>query len=172
VCAACLAFVTSSEQIGNLGGLSGADDVCRARAMDGELPGAAVPGNYKAWLSDDTGSPSTRFRCTQASCSSQGYKRVDDEPVASDWSTLTSGTLEHAISVTESNGTVGNDGAWTHTTITGTEVGIGVNHCSNWGGTVGRGDWGEVLAKNSAWTDPNQGAPCGVPLRLYCFQQS
>src|SRR4051812_33658723 len=101
-CGACLAFVTSTVHNGNLGGLNGADGICQARAAAGGLPGASTPGTYKAWLSDNLGdSPSTRFRCTQASCSSQGYKRVDDSPIASDWSTLTDGTLEFAISVTE-----------------------------------------------------------------------
>jgi hypothetical protein len=171
-CAACLAFVTSTAQNGNLGGLTGADDICRARAVDGELPGAAVPGNYKAWLSDTTGSPSTRFRCTQASCSGQGYTLVDGEPIASDWSTLTDGTLEHAISVTESNGTVLSNGVWTHTTIAGTKEGFATGHCSNWSVSNPLGSFGEVLAKDSDWTSPGALVTCAAEFFLYCFQQS
>ena len=62
-CGACLAFVTSTLQQGNLGGLSGADALCTTRAQAANPP---LPGIYMAWLSDDTGSPSSRFRCTQA----------------------------------------------------------------------------------------------------------
>ena len=175
MCGACLAFVTSTKHDGNLGGLSGADAICQARAVDGDLPGAAVPGTYKAWLSDTTGSPSTRFRCTQVSCSSQGYKRVDNEPIASDWSTLTDGTLEHAISVTETNDAVLANGVWTHTTIAGTQSPF-INNCTDWsnnGDNPGNRSafFGDVLAKDSTWTEAGS-VFCGVEHYLYCFQQS
>jgi hypothetical protein len=49
-------FVTDNEFTGDLGGLDGADQICQAEADE-----AGLPGTYKAWLSDSTGSPSTRF---------------------------------------------------------------------------------------------------------------
>jgi hypothetical protein len=174
-CGACLAFVTSTVHNGNLGGLSGADAICQARAAAGGLPGASESGTYKAWLTDMTGSPSTRFRCTQASCSSQGYKRVDDAPIASDWSTLTDGTLEFAISVTELNTFVrrSDSTVWTNTTITGTE-GQFPSSClnSNWSSPGSVGDTGIATAFDALWTDTGGGIPCGAEVHLYCFQQS
>lgn len=172
-CGACLAFVTSTTHNGALGGLTGADAICQARAAAGGLPGASEPGVYKAWLSDANGSPVTRFRCTEASCSGQGYQRVDDAPIASDWGTLTDGTLEFAISVTELNTYVRpfDSGVWTNTLITG-EAGPFPVHCTNWSvGNVGIGYSGDATAFDEYWTDTNGGVGCGALNHLYCFQQ-
>jgi hypothetical protein len=49
-----------------------------------------------AWLSDSTGSSSTRF--TRATVP---YKLVNGSTVASNWTALTSGTLAHAMDLTE-----------------------------------------------------------------------
>ena len=132
-----------------------------------------APADWPAMVTR-RGSPpnAAMFRCTQASCSSQGYKRVDDEPIASDWSALTDGTLERAISVTETNGTVLDNGVWTHTTIAGTQGSPANGHCSNWSVTSGLGDFGEVLAKDSDWTAPRFAVTCSATFFLYCFQQS
>lgn len=173
-CGACLAFVTSSTHNGNLGGLTGADAICQARAAAGGLPGGAESGTYKAWLSDSTGSPSSRFRCTEESCSAQGYTRVDGAPIASDWGTLTDGTLEFAISVTELNTYLRpfDSAVWTNTLTTG-EAGPFPTHCTNWStGSSGIGYAGDATAFDAWWTDTNGGAPCGAPFHLYCFQQS
>ena len=90
------------------------------------MPGA-LPGTYRAWLSDDTGSPSTRFRCTAAVCSGQGYQLPDQAQtqIATDWTDLTDGTLIHAINVTELGGTVPTNPApdaraWSNTAVDGT----------------------------------------------------
>ena len=57
----CTMFITDNQFTGDLGGLDGADDKCQ-----GEADGADdLAGTYRAWLSDFTGSPSTRFE-TQA----------------------------------------------------------------------------------------------------------
>ena len=49
-------FVTEWEGDGNIGGLTAADSICQTEADD-----AGLPGTYKAWLSDSTASPSSRF---------------------------------------------------------------------------------------------------------------
>src|SRR4026209_2737248 len=51
-----IVFVTSTVQDGTLGGILGADPLCTKLATDAKLPGA-----YRAWLSDRTSSPSSRF---------------------------------------------------------------------------------------------------------------
>ncbi len=59
-CGACLVFVSSTIGNGDLDGLGGADDHCLTLAAS--LPGGNIPDNYRAWLSDSTASPATRFR--------------------------------------------------------------------------------------------------------------
>jgi hypothetical protein len=161
----CLVFATSTTHDGNLGGLDGADAICKGRAA-----AANLPGTYKAWLSDDTGSPSTRF------VQSTGpYRRVDGETIANNWTDLTDGDLLAQITRTEHNGgaTANPPFIWTDTTTSG-EMITNVNDCENWtsnadmsiGGYRGRTDSG-----GAAWTVALT-ASCRLPARLYCFQQS
>jgi hypothetical protein len=162
----CRVFTTSTTHTGKLGGLAGADDICQG------LAGAAgLPGAYRAWLSDSTGSPSTRFvRSTGP------YQRVDGVTVAHDWANLTSGTLLAPLIVTEQGNVVPDDVTrliWTCTAPTGVE--FSGSDCEDWtterpivlGGFVGSAD--EVTA---AWSGENSYHSCNGDLRLYCFQQS
>jgi hypothetical protein len=159
--------------------LEGADAKCQALA-NATTP--LLPGTYKAWLSDATDSPSTRFRCTQASCSSQGYRLVDGiTVVANDWAQLTSCSnstglpcLSHAIDRSEVNGVVGASRAWTHTNPGGELGGAANAHCQNWGMNNHDqfGDQGFVGETNANWTELDEAARCDEVLRLYCFQQS
>jgi len=175
-CSACIAFVTSTTYAGNLGGLTGADAKCQARAGVGGLPGL-----YKAWLSDSTQFPSTRFRCRAASCSAEGYRRVDGVTIASNWDDLTTcdevsntGTacLDAAINVTELNQLGGGGSVWTNTTTRGTERQFPA-HCQNWtNGTSGTGLTGTSRFDNFGWTESPILQPCTAPFSLYCFQQN
>jgi hypothetical protein len=165
-CCACLAFVTSTTHIGNLGGLAGADTICQGAAGS-----AGLPGTYLAWLSDPTGSPSTRF--TQATVP---YTLVNGTVIANNWSDLTSGTLRHAIDRTEAggDGTEPNAHVWSNTFTDGTADSSATRrHCLNWSnatllelGNVGLSD--EV---DEFWTNFNNSVSCNADLRLYCFQQ-
>jgi hypothetical protein len=174
-CGSCLVFATSTLQNGNLGGLNGADAICQARARAGGLP-----GTYRAWLSDNTGSPSTRFRR-----SGQGYRLPDQAEIATAWTDLTDGTLNRAINVTELGGTVSADPApaaraWSNTAVAGTvrtDVPNDDLACVNWtynGGGEPRpgvfGGTGTTTATDAKWTAEGS-SPCGVPRRRYCFQQ-
>jgi hypothetical protein len=49
-------FVSSQNGNGNMGGLAGADATCQS-----EADAAQLTGTFKAWLSDSTASPATRF---------------------------------------------------------------------------------------------------------------
>jgi hypothetical protein len=162
----CRVFATSSTQQGDLGGLTGADTICQNLAA-----AAGLPGTYKAWLSDDTGSPSTRF------VQSTGpYRRVDNVTVANNWADLTDGLLLSEIDRSESGAIVGQSGSvnrvWTDTTTSGT-----VNndqHCHRWSTAAagqGGGFRGTVLSSSEQWTLINS-ADCDFDGRLYCFQQS
>jgi hypothetical protein len=171
-CGACLAFVTSTQYTGNLvGGLAGADAKCQARAA-----AANFPGTYKAWLSNGTHSPATRFRCRAASCSAQGYKRVDGVTIANDWEDLTTcdaangACLDAALNVTELN-QFANVGVWSNTTTSGTVREANV-HCQNWlAAPSSGGNAGAAGNVNFLWT-ATMPANCTAAFALYCFQQS
>jgi hypothetical protein len=170
-------FVTSARYNANLGGLAGADAKCQARADAADLG-----GTYKAWLSDATGSPSTRF-----TKSTSAYVRVDGTTVANDWADLTDGTLVAGISITEldTQGAVGsvcdpNDvGVWTNTATDGTQLFTDAS-CANWTGTAGGSvSWGLGGNTGEGFTyacsaNGTQVCPSVAPIftaALYCFQQ-
>ena len=60
---------------------------------------ANLPGTFLAWLSDDTGSPATRF-----SQDGGPYQLVDGSIVANNWSDLTTGNAQVLIDETETGG--------------------------------------------------------------------
>jgi hypothetical protein len=150
---------------GNLGGLTGADSICQQRAQ-----AANLPGTYKAWLSDTTGSPATRF--VQ---SPDPYQLVDGTQVAANYAALTDGALDAAIAKTESGATLSsisfNAIAWTNTRTDGTAQ-PDPSHCANWSSDrIGLGAAGLAYASDGTWTAA-AGGQCNEYFRLYCFQQS
>ncbi len=164
-------FVTSTTWTGALGGLAGADAKCGAAAAD-----AGIPGNYLAWVSTTTTTPSLRFTHSTAP-----YVLVDGTVVAADWDHLTGGvSLEHAIDRDEHDDVVGFDASanlgevWTSTLADGTSaLGQFPNGCADFtsadpntaSGLVGCTD-----ATDSKWT-MCAGTGCVVSAALYCFQQ-
>ncbi|MDQ2653143.1 MAG: DUF1554 domain-containing protein [Chloroflexota bacterium] len=165
-CGACLVFRSGTGHDGDFDGLSGADAFCQSLAN-----AANLPGTYMAWLSDTTGSPSTRF--TQATVP---YKLVDGTTVAANWAALTSGTLAHEINVSETGGSPGHDQVWSHTLTDGTAGGVNaLGHCENWtsssaaptpGGNTGLG-----TQTGQSWTRFSNHTCNENFRRLYCFQQ-
>jgi cysteine-rich repeat protein len=165
-------FVTSTLFTGNLGGLNGADAKCQARAV-----AANVPGTFRAWLSDDTGSPSTRM-----SKLGGPYKLVNGTTVALNWADLTDGNLLAAINLTEFGLAPpmptfcgpNNTPVWTNTTITGTQQ-ISGQSCGNWLGVDSQINWGLASATNGSWTYWCSGSPgfCtgNYSAPLYCIAQ-
>ena len=153
-------FVTSTPYDGDLGGLSGADDKCQAHADE-----ASLTGRYKAWLSDASSSPSTRF------IRAYNYTLVDGSKIARDWTDLTDGNIGHAINVTENGDTItGSDAteAWTNGTVEGTIPNKSpLHHCSDWSAVVGqtgsiKGGTGKSQLRSSGWTF----GPLGEPVML------
>lgn len=164
-CGSCLVFVTSSLQASNLGGLAGADAICQNRAS-----AAGLPGTYLAWLSNASASPSTRF--TQATVP---YVLVNGSTVADNWSDLTSGSLNHAINITETGGdsTGPNISVWTNTLITGAASSVASSgSCDNWTSASNAiAGWvGDSTSTVGGWTN-HSSRPCDPQRRLYCFQQ-
>ncbi len=191
-CGACRVFVSSTMYDGNLkgssaSGLAGADAKCQQLAGSVDPP---LPGDYQAWLSDSTESPATRFRCTVAACSSEGYVLVDGSiVVATDWADLTTcsgsgpggaGTtdcIDHAIDRTEHNVRIDSqENVWTHTRTDGTAGGTANGHCLDWSSNDSgkSGDFAVPAALGTgdkSWTQFQPQACNGDGVRLYCFQQ-
>lgn len=161
-------FATSDTYTGALGGVTGADGKCAIAA--GNKFNTPPGGQWLAWLSDGTTSPSLRFdRFFRGS-----YLRPGLAPneVAKGWADLTDGSLLNSISVDE-NGSSENDQSltWTNTLSTGDAPMMGGENCSNWNMTSLKGRVGNTTAKTIFWTAANlQPLDCTTALRLYCFQ--
>jgi hypothetical protein len=172
-------FVTSTTYPGNLGGLAGADAKCQARAV-----AANLPGTYKVWLSDATGSPSTRF--TKPTIP---YRLVDGTLIANNYTDLTDGTPVLGVIKTESGGAAPRTTfcgpevpnvildkimVWTSTSTTGT-LQAGQGTCTNWTETTaGMGaQWAQPNTAAGLTTQCSGGACNGGPYLapIFCFQQ-
>lgn len=165
-------FASSVPVNAFLDGVGGADRLCQDLAW---LEG--YDGEFKAWLSDATTSPSDTF-----TRSSDPYVLVDGTKVADDWDDLTDGTLDHAIDRDEAGvKTVGS--AFTNTHPDGTVIEVGAGHpCNGWmsasndSGAM-TGSLGSVIEN---WTrdirydcdgTPSSAPPGDKVARLYCFEQ-
>lgn len=164
------AFVTSNRWNANFAGLEGADRLCQTYADRGNLP-----GNYKAWLSSATASPSTRFVK-----STGDYIRPDQTVVANGWTDLTDGSLDNAITITEKGVTYtdGDPDVWSNTATNGTPISATLT-CDGWviGNNSANGNLATATSTSTAWTANGFDMACGwtVPgtneAKLYCFQQ-
>lgn len=155
-----LVFVTSNTYTGNLGGLSGADEKCQQLADNAKLG-----GTYKAWLSDNTGSPSTRFNKYD-----YYYILINGTIIARSWNDLTDGSILAPIDTDENKNLV-TDYAFSNTNPDG---GWGTDwdyECENWSAAVGSyANIGSTTATNDDWTFYNY-VGCSRSSHLYCFEQ-
>jgi len=165
-------FVTNEIFRGNFdegipeAGIERADWLCRTRA---EVVKLHLGKNHKAWLSDNTTSPATRFTRSLGR-----YILPDGTVFAESWDDLVLGMIDTPPSMTEygeepSQGTV-----WSNTAADGTAVSM-EQHCNNWSSEtfdeVGR--VGGRTFIDSRWTDYEQAnpIPCDIKMHLYCFEQ-
>jgi hypothetical protein len=173
-------FTTSEAVVaGDIGGLPGADDICRRLATS-----AGLSSSFSAWLSDFTGSPASRF-----SQDGGPYELVDGTIVANNWADLTSGMLRHPIDLNEKGGapasspdSITSFAVWTDTTPSGglsTMFFRDGGSCKDWsdqsGTTVVIGstefsnnDWSELTGEESMGFPPTI---CSISAPLYCFEQ-
>ncbi len=144
--------------------LEDADGICQQLATDAGLSGA-----YKAWLSNELASPSSRFNRSSAR-----YVLTDGTLVAQDWSDLTDCTnpncLRHPIDLDDTQTAATSDYVWTGTTATGV-VDLAEGDCLAWSSTVLGGGAGRVDSIGGSWTSILYGRFCGLSLLLYCFEQ-
>ena len=135
-------FVTDNSYLGNLGGLSGADQICSNSASN-----AGLGTNWKAWLSDSSISASSRLYH-----STYNYQRMDGKIIANNWSDLTDGSLINRINVTESLiGLLSNNYVWTGTWFDGSPYN---DNCFNWTSSSSNfGGRGNTRFADSGWTE-------------------
>ncbi len=178
-------FITSVAYTGGaIGGLAGADSKCQTLASN-----AGLGGTYKAWLSDGTGSPSTRF-------SKVGGPYILAKraiTVANNWTELTSGSipLKHALDSTETGGTpplttpstgpCGTDHQghlfWSTSYDNGTLLyGDSRYGCGNWTDSSGQyASWGPTNNTVNSWSiqciSPGNAGTCAQSSPLLCIQQ-
>ena len=164
-----LVFISSGTYSGNFGGLAGADAKCKELADAAGLPDST----YRAWLSDATGSPSTRFTQSQGT-----YVLTNGSVVASSYADLTSGDrLLVAIDVDQNGADTGEERVWTGTNRFGTPILNMENepdsNCSDWTstGALTYGTYG--LSRETADLDWSSAGSreCFVPHEIYCFEQ-
>jgi hypothetical protein len=161
-------FVTSSMYDGDFGGVAGADADCAASATAQD-----IGGEWRAWMSD-----SSTPAVAHIYASTGGYVLLDGTVVASSFAALLSGSLAHAIDLTELNAPPpdGYTEVWTGIDVTGEMANGG--YCSYYSG----GDWssdsseastplvGHLDASDSTWTAAYLQLCNRTDVRLYCFE--
>jgi len=164
-------FVSSVPYDGNMGGLTGADAKCQTLAT-----AVGLKGTFLAWLSDNTGSPSTRF-----TKSAIPYVRRDGVLVANNWTDLTDGAIANTISVSEVGLApgVGPEPCGnligltrTNTATDGTMFNAAVS-CNNWTSNAANQitGGGHYFSTTSNWTAYVCAQFCSWKKPIYCFQQ-
>ncbi len=159
------AFTTSTTINGNLGGLTGGDAFCQARAV-----AAGLPGTYMAWLGTAAGSPSTRFsRPTVPYFLPAGGVNVIK--LADSWTDLVDGTLDANFDRTELGVAVPSNIPWTNAQYDGVTLN-GANNCLAWttSSSSYQGNSGLSSTTNVTWAQSSI-THCGVLHRLFCFEQ-
>jgi len=153
------AFVTSTTHVmGDLGGLSGADDICNARASE-----AGLPGTYVAWLSSTTEDASARIG------SASGWLRTDRRPFALDQVELLAGTVRYPLHLDENGDRITTDSivptaTGPNGTLTGGET------CGEWTDDTPslRPMGGNADSGSNRWTTGFL-MSCNTEARLFCF---
>jgi len=159
-------FVTSGPGYdGNLGGLSGADSICQTHATNASL---ASPSSYRAILSDETTSASSRFNYTAGP-----VKNTNNETVMSTMSEFfAGGTLAYPVRYDEYGVDLGVTGenVWTGSDKDG--LAVSGQNCSSW--TSNASIWGyfsishvSTTVTTTNWLYNNQNY-CSNTYRLYC----
>ena len=155
-------FITAMHYNGaQIGGLTGADAKCQA-----EADSASLGGTYKAWLSDLTGSPSTRFTRSLIA----PYVRTGDGFILADnFDDLTDGTINGAINRNAAGNPQGGGqtacdpastlGVYTNTQANGRIASDSLS-CSNWTSSAGGSAWGRIDIV-SQWTSFCSGGTTG-----------
>lgn len=162
------AFVTSSTQAGDFGGLNpvdaglpAADSMCAQAAASANLP-----GTFKAYFS--TASVSARSRLGSA----RGWIRVDGAPVFDTVTKMDTGTMYYPLNLDE-NGqrAAAEQCVWTASSLDGTYYGGTVGTCNGWTSAastdfalIGVASW-----ESGGWSCTNTATRCNSSCAVYCL---
>ncbi len=155
-----VAFVSPVPVNGNLGGLSGADDLCAQWGAD-----AGFPGDYRAILSTSSVAANSRL------AGARGWVRPDGRPVGDLPDELFSGSGPLApLRITSTGEDVADARVWSASNNNGT---FSTYHtdCINWTTASNTLDARYGFANvTSEWLDRGAADNCSVEYHLYCFQ--
>jgi len=159
-----IVFISSEQYKGYaLGGLYGADQSCRSLAAKAGLSRFET---FRAWLSTPSMAASDRLVHSRGR-----YTLVNGLVVAQNWDALTSGTLQHPITVDEHSQT--KDGyVWTGTLGNGAPA-LGSEFCGEWEVNMGfpiSGGVGRAVETSSLWSFFDHDG-CSSNNRIYCVEQ-
>ena len=157
-----IAFVTSEEFDGNLGGLAGADAKCQNAATT-----AGLDGSWKAWVSVDTNSvPAARFAFP-----ARGYETIDGRFLGgTNFDTFPEEIL-NPLDVDENGQAVvlGNTFVWTGIESRGRATSSCIEWTSN--SNADDGATGTTSGTSTNWTQAISHVDCSNVQHLYCFEQ-
>lgn len=157
-------FVTSTTYSGSLGGLSGGDAKCAARAVLGSKTSTITNVTWRAILSI----PGTNVKDRLDLTTGYALKNTRGETVVANVSSLWGGSLTNAVNYDESGNGAPSVRAWTGTTWGGILKG---DHCVNWtDGTVGEaGDVGQPQSNATGWMEAGADRNCDETHPIYCI---
>ena len=161
-----LAFLSSLPLPGKMGpdaeeNLRKADALCQDLAVQGGLALAQSGRIFRAWLSTAQVATWSRLSLGEGS-----YSLPTGEIVAHKGSELFSGTLEHAIDVSEDGGVSVETLVWTGTLAGG---GSHASTCSGWTSEEVKGSVGWSGYRDPRWSQAGL-APCGDAYPIYCVE--
>lgn len=157
------AFMTSTTYTGNLGGLTGADAKCQARA-----DAAGLGGTWKALVSTGSGNAKTRTTISGPVFNLRSAADGGQQNVANDSTDFWSGDIAGALGYDEFSVSRVTVHVWTNTLATGT-IADTTNTCSNFTGTTGVSWVGYSGSFNTAQWSYYTVLACSSSYSLYCI---
>ncbi len=156
-------FTTSTFYDGNLGGVAGADAKCQAIATN-----KGFGGTWRAWISDSTSSPNTRFENKNTTSAFARFGAI----IATNWSALTSTTSSPPINIDENGVLVPGSYVWTNTANNGNVNSASTSYnCTNWtSNSSGLNGNSAYLNQGGSWWSSWSSQTCNLTAPLYCFQ--
>jgi cysteine-rich repeat protein len=151
-----VAFVTSTTySVPTLGGLTGADAACQARATAGGLS-----GHFVAWMSDSKTPVLTRLK------GARGWVRPDGKPFLDEASGQ---ATYYPPRVTELGTVLASDDP---PALGGYAEGSSGSECEDWTSTAAGNGFlhGDPTGGAGAWTGSYGDVACAAVFRIYCFQ--
>ncbi len=155
-------FVTQKTYDGDLNGVNGADNKCRNAAIN-----AGLGSFWRAWVSTSSGSPSSRFHQ-----STIPYRLLDGTEIASNWSDLTDGALDHPINLSQKLKVLSGGEVWTNSTASGSaSPSDGCYGFTSNGSGAPRARVGSLADSDLKWSSIYTEFCDRTNVRIYCFEQ-